>query len=93
LNAAANTVIYSPLTAVTRAREFGEVLGATPIGRLLNFVDKNIYEIPRAVWYAASGTYAANASGRVPAAIESVGKIVQFEMRILNWRSIPIDFK
>jgi RHS repeat-associated protein len=93
LSAGSNTVIYSPLSAVTRAQAFGAVLGTTPIGGLLNFVDKNIYEIPRTLWYAASGTYAANASGRVPAVLEAVGKIAQFEMRILNWRNIPIDHK
>jgi hypothetical protein len=93
LSAGANTVIYSPLSAVTRARGLGSVLGATPIGGLLNFVDKNIYEIPRALWYAASGTYAGNASGRVPAVLESVGNIARFEMRILNWRNIPVDIK
>jgi len=95
LSAGSSTVIYSPLSAVTRAQGFGAVLGTTPIGALLNFVDKNIYEIPRALWYAASGTYAANASGRVsavvPSVLESVGKIARFEMRILNWRNIPID--
>ena len=37
------------------------------------------------------GTYVANASGQVPAVIESVGKIVAFEMKILNWLNIPIN--
>ena len=90
LSAGANTVIYSPLSAVTRAQQLGTALGSTPIGGLLNLVN-DVVQVPRAVWYIASGTYAANASGRVPAVIESMGKIVQFEMRILNWRSIPID--
>jgi RHS repeat-associated protein len=90
LNAGPNTVIYSPLSAVTRAQELGTALGSTPIGGLLNLVN-DVVQVPRAVWYVASGTYAANASGRVPAVIESMGKIVQFEMRILNWRNIPID--
>jgi RHS repeat-associated protein len=90
LNAGANTVIYSPLSAVTHARQLGIALGSTPIGGLLNLVN-DVVQVPRAVWYMASGTYAANASGRVPAVIESMGKIVQFEMRILNWRNIPVD--
>jgi hypothetical protein len=92
LNAATSTVIYSPLSAAARAAKEGTI-GNTPIGSLLNYVDKNIFEIPRAVWYAASGTYAANASGSVSAVIESVGRIVQFEMKILNWLNIPINFK
>ena len=90
LNAGANTVIYSPLSAVTHAQQLGTALGSTPIGGLLNLVN-DVVQVPRAVWYMASGTYVANASGRVPAVIESMGKIVQFEMRILNWRNIPID--
>ncbi len=63
LSAGANTVIYSPLSLVTRAAQEGIPLGNTQIGGLLNFVDKYIYEVPRSVWYAASGTYVANASG------------------------------
>jgi hypothetical protein len=90
LSAGSNTVIYSPLSAVTRAQQLGTAIGNTPIGGLLNLVN-DVVQVPRAVWYVASGTYAANASGRVPAVIESMGKIVQFEMRILNWRNIPID--
>ena len=90
LSAGPNTVIYSPLSAVTRAQELGTAMGSTPVGGLLNLVN-DVVQVPRAVWYIASGTYAANASGRVPAVIESMGKIVQFEMRILNWRNIPID--
>ena len=90
LSAGSSTVIYSPLSAVTRAQQLGTVLGNTPIGGLLNLVN-DVVQVPRAVWYIASGTYVANASGRVPAVIESMGKIVQFEMRILNWRNIPID--
>ena len=93
LNAAASTVIYSPLSVAARAAKEGTTIGNTPIGNILNFVDRNIYEIPRALWYAASGTYAANASGSVTAVMESVGKIAQFEMRILNWLNIPINFK
>jgi hypothetical protein len=57
---------------------------------MLNYVDRNIFEIPRAIWYAASRTYVANASGSVAAVLDSVGKIVQFEMRILNWLNVPI---
>jgi len=93
LNAATNTVIFSPLNAAVRAAKEGTTIGKTPIGALLNYVDRNIFEIPRSVWYAASGTYAANASGSVTAVIESFGNIVQFEMKILNWRNIPINFK
>ena len=66
-------------------------MGNTQIGGLLNFVDKYVYEVPRAVWYAASGTYVANASGQVPAVLDSVGKIAAFEMKILNWLNIPIN--
>jgi RHS repeat-associated protein len=93
LNAAANTVIYSPLNLGIRAAKEGTTIGKTPIGKLLNYIDRNIFEIPRPIWYAASGTYVANASGTVTAVIESVGKIVQFEMKILNWLNIPISFK
>ncbi len=93
LNAAANTVIYSPLSAAARAAKEGTTIGNTSIGSLLNYIDRNIFEIPRGIWYAASGTYAANASGSVTAVIESVGKIVKFEMKILNWLNIPINFK
>lgn len=93
LNAGANTVIYSPLSAGIRAAKEGTTIGKTPIGRALNYIDRNIFEIPRPVWYAASGTYAANASGTVTAVIESVGKIVQFEMKIINWLNVPINFK
>jgi hypothetical protein len=60
---------------------------------VLNYIDRNIYEVPRAVWYAASGTYAANASGSFPAVIESMGKIVQFEMKVLNFLNVPIIHK
>ena len=91
LNAGGNTVIYSPLSLATRAVQEGVPLGNTQIGGLLNFVDKYVYEVPRSVWYAASGTYVANASGQVPAVIESVGKIVAFEMKILNWLNVPIS--
>jgi uncharacterized protein RhaS with RHS repeats len=90
LNAATNTVIYSPLSVATRAAKEGTILGATPIGAMLNFVDRNIFEIPRAIWYVASGTYVANASGSVTSVLQSLGNIVQFEMKILNWLNIPI---
>ena len=60
---------------------------------MLNFVDRNIFEIPRAIWYVASGTYVANASGSVTSVLQSLGNIVQFEIKLLNWLNIPITPK
>jgi RHS repeat-associated protein len=90
LNAGSNTVIFSPLSNAARAAKEGVPIGQTSIGNLLNYVDKNIFEIPRSVWYAASGTYVANASGSVNSVIDTAGKIVQFEIKILNMLNIPI---
>ncbi len=90
LNAGSNTVIFSPLSNAARAAKEGIPIGQTSIGNLLNYVDKNIFEIPRSVWYAASGTYVANASGSVNSVIDTAGKIVKFEMKILNMLNIPI---
>ena len=90
LSAGPNTVIFSPLSNAARAAKEGVPIGQTPIGNLLNYVDRNIMEIPRSIWYAASGTYVANASGTVGSVIDTAGKIVTFEMKLLNLLNIPI---
>jgi len=68
LNAGSQTVLYSgegALNVALAEKGSGLILAETIGGKVLNYIDKNIYTLPQKVWDMASGIFAANAKDEV----------------------------
>jgi RHS repeat-associated protein len=98
LNGGSTSVFWSghSVGARSSAEGLGTTLGQTPIGGMLEFVQYDVgISLPKALWKAASATFAANASGTATAVILSneAGNLwATFEAPILSARGISILF-
>jgi RHS repeat-associated protein len=94
LNAGARTVLYSGEGALEAARlgkGAGMLLENTVGGKLLNFVNRNVFELPDSVWKVSSGIFASNAKGQVAAFLrnpntQAIYNTVEVPaMNLINW--------